>query len=76
MASFHLCEELQSRRIFSDLPVSDHQHLVIDIKRAYTLLVNEWLLYINHLRKNYPYYFSHAMRTNPFDQNASPVVLD
>ena len=76
LASFHLCEELQSRKNFSDLPITDHQHLVIDIKRAYKLLVNEWLLYINQLRKNYPYFFSHAMRTNPFDQGASPIVVD
>ncbi len=76
LASFHLCEELQSRNTFSDLPVTDHQHLAIDIKRVYKLLVMEWLLYINHLRKNYPYFFSHAMRTNPFDEDASPIVVD
>ena len=74
LASFHLSAELQSRKIFNDLPVTDHQHLAIDIQRAYRLLVNEWLLYLNYLRKNYPYFFSHAMRTNPFDEDASPIV--
>ncbi len=74
LAIFHLNEELQSRKSFTDLPVSDHQHLAIDMQRAYKILVNEWLLYINYLRKNYPYFFSHAMRTNPFDQDASPII--
>ena len=41
LASFHLCEELQSRKMFADLPVTDHQHLAIDIKRVYKLFVNE-----------------------------------
>ena len=74
LATFHLSAELQSRKIFTDLPVTDHQHLAIDIQRAYKLLVNEWLTYLNYLRKNYPYFFSHAIRTNPFDQDASPIV--
>ena len=74
LATFHLSAELQSRKTFTDLPVTDHQHLAIDIQRAYKLLVNEWLLYLNYLRKNYPYFFSHAIRTNPFDEDASPIV--
>jgi hypothetical protein len=56
------------------LPKSDIEHIAGDIKRAYVLLVNEWLDYMMYLKDNYPYLYSLAMRTNPFDKNASPVV--
>jgi len=29
---------------------------------------------MRYLKKNYPYMFSHAIRTNPFDPNASAVI--
>jgi hypothetical protein len=29
---------------------------------------------MEHLKDNYPYLFSLAMRTNPFDQDASVIV--
>jgi len=38
------------------------------------LLVHEWLDYMKYLKKNYPYLFSLAVRTNPFDRNASVVL--
>ncbi|MCD1295833.1 hypothetical protein CUJ83_12590 [Methanocella sp. CWC-04] len=71
---FHLSEELQSRTSLKGLPDTDYIHLAGDIKRAYTLLVKEWLNYMMHMKNNYPYLFSLAMRTNPFDQSASPIV--
>jgi hypothetical protein len=46
----------------------------MDIKRAYGLLVDQWLVYMKHLKDNYPYLFSLAMRVNPFLQEPSPVV--
>ncbi len=73
-AVFHLTEELQSRESISQLPDTDYGHLAGDIKRAYVLLVHQWVDYMKHLKDNYPYLFSLAMRTNPFDQSASPVV--
>jgi hypothetical protein len=73
-AVFHLTEELQKREDISQLPDSDYEHLASDIKRAYVLLVEHWLDYMKHLKDNYPYLFSLAMRTNPFDQSASPIV--
>ena len=73
-AVFHLTEELQGREDISQLPDSDYEHLAGDIKRAYVLLVQRWLDYMKHLKDNYPYLFSLAMRTNPFDQSASPIV--
>jgi hypothetical protein len=33
-----------------------------------------WLFYMRHLKDNYPYLFSLAMRVNPFDKNASPII--
>jgi hypothetical protein len=73
-AVFHLTEELESRPGFNDLPPSDHNHLAGDIKRAYVLIVGAWLDYMEHLKNRYPYLFSLAMRTNPFDRQASAVV--
>jgi hypothetical protein len=73
-AVFHLTEELMARKDFSKLPISDFNHLAGDIKRAYVLLVHQWLDYMKYLKNNYPYLFSLAMRTNPFDQEISPVV--
>ena len=73
-AVFHLTEELEHRRDFQELPDSDYLHLAGDIERAYLLLVMEWMTYMRYLNSNYPYLFSLAMRTNPFDENASVVV--
>ena len=71
---FHLTEELISRGEISDLPSTDSRHMAGDISRAYVLLVHQWLGYMRHLCDEYPYLFSLAMRTNPFDREASPVV--
>lgn len=73
-AVFHLAEELAARENVKNLPEADYQHLAGDIKRAYSLLVYEWLNYMKYLKNNYPYLFSLAMRTNPFDQNATPEI--
>jgi len=73
-AVFHLTEELANREDLTQLPDTDYQHLAGDIKRAYVSLVHQWIDYMKHLKDNYPYLFSLAMRANPFDQNASPIV--
>ncbi len=73
-AVFHLTEELTHRENVKKLPLSDREHIAGDIKRVYVLLVSEWLDYMKHLKDNYPYLFSLAMRTNPFDKKASPIV--
>ena len=73
-AVFHLTEELAVRENFSDIPVPDKNHIGTDIKRAYALLVDQWLIYMRHLKENYPYLFSLAMRINPLLPDASPVV--
>jgi hypothetical protein len=71
---FHLTEELEHRRDLQGLPDSDYLHLAGDIERAYLLLVVEWMTYMRYLNSNYPYLFSLAMRTNPFDENACVTV--
>ena len=73
-AVFHLTEELSRRGDLRHLPDTDYEHLSGDMRRVYILLIHEWLDYMRHLKDNYPYLFSLAMRTNPFDQDASPIV--
>ena len=75
-AVFHLTEELAYRSDVSDLPASDRGHLAFDMKRAYMLLISEWLDYMQHLKTNFPYLFSLALRTNPFDTRAEVVVRE
>ena len=73
-AVFHLTEELAYRRDFADLPRPDRDHIALDIKRAHHLIVGEWLSYMGYLKNNYPFLFSLAMRTNPFDLKSSVVI--
>jgi hypothetical protein len=73
-AVFHLTDELAHRTDLTKLPDSDYEHLAGDIKRAYHQLLAQWLDYMKHLKHDYPYLFSLAMRTNPFDANASVEV--
>ena len=73
-AVFHLSEELENRDDVTKLPDTDYGHLANDIRRAYVLLVHEWVDYVKYLKENYPYLFSLSMRMNPFDLEASPLV--
>ena len=70
----HLTDELSHRKDLRTLPNADYEHLSGDIKRAYIALITEWLGYMKHLKESYPYLFSLAVRTNPFDPAASPVI--
>jgi len=73
-AVFHLAEELSHRPTVDGLPESDYKHLSGDIRRAHRFLVREWLSHMEHLKNEYPYLFSLAVRMNPFDPNASAQV--
>jgi len=73
-AVFHLVEELDHRAGFDNLPDTDIAHLQADAMRAYGRLVRVWLEHMRYLKDRYPYLFSLAVRTNPFDPDASPVV--
>ncbi len=70
----HLGEELDARRDLTDLEATDLEHLAGDIKRAYHALLGEWLRYLRHLSEAYPYLYSLAVRTNPFDETARAEV--
>lgn len=72
-ALFHLGEEFEHRDDLKHLPDNDYQHLSGDINRVYVLLVQEWFTYIQYLKGNYPYLFSLAIRSNPFNANASVI---
>ena len=73
-AVFHLTEELDTRTGLSGLSDADYAHLSGDLGRAYNLLVREWLLYMRHLEKSYPYLFSLAVRLNPFNPDACAEI--
>jgi hypothetical protein len=36
--------------------------------------MSQWLDYMKYLMNKYPYLFSLAMRKNPFDVTASPIL--
>lgn len=74
-AVFHLTDELMHREDVSRLPDADLAHLTGDVRRAYSLLVAEWLAYLGHLREDYPYLYSLALRTNPFDPSGDVHIL-
>jgi hypothetical protein len=74
-AVFHLADELHHRSSFNNLPESDIIHLKGDMTRAFKLVVTEWLEYMKHLKNNYPYLFSIAIRTNPFNTDARIEVV-
>ncbi len=71
-ALFHLTEELAIRKNVLNLTDNDLQHIEVDFERVYSLLIIEWLSYMKHLKGDYPFLFSFAIRTNPFDLNATP----
>jgi voltage-gated potassium channel len=71
LAVFHLEEELHVRKRLTYLPSTI---LPKDINQIYGLLIVEWLTWMKNLKQGYPHFFSLAMRTNPFDANASPIL--
>ena len=73
-AVFHLTEELVLRTDMKKTPDTDFAHLRGDVGRAYRRILLEWLQYMAHLKEDYPYLFSLALRTNPFDSDADVRV--
>ncbi|WP_321506889.1 hypothetical protein [uncultured Methanoregula sp.] len=74
LAVTHLNEELKARDDLLRLPPADIAHLIGDMERVYSRLVPEWVKYMEYLQRSYPYLFSLAMRTNPFDAKAKVEV--
>jgi len=73
-AVFHLTDEMFHRESFENLPPEDLEHLKGDLIRAYNSVLKEWFSYLNHLRKDYPFLYSIALRTNPLNPEADIVV--
>ena len=73
-AVFHMTEELACRTSFEDQPESDLIHIKGDFKRAYVLLIKEWLSYLEHLKVAYPYLYSLALRQNPFNKEKDVFI--
>jgi hypothetical protein len=73
-AATHLAEELAHRETVYDLPAADYAHLAGDLQRTYARIIREWLHYMEHLQQKYPYLFSLAVRTSPFDPTASVKI--
>jgi len=71
----HLSEELSARADLSAMPPADRAHIELDMSRAYGRLLGEWLGYVRHLKVDYPYLFSFAVRSNPFDPDARIEVV-
>lgn len=75
-AIFHLNEELALRGDLMTLANSDYAHLSGDINRVYINLIAQWLDYMQHLKSDHLYLYSLAMRTNPFNPDASVEVME
>jgi hypothetical protein len=75
-AVFHLTEELAARADLAAMPKADRRHVELDMARAYGRLLAEWLRYLEHLKRMYPYLYSFAVRTNPFDPEADIHVTE
>jgi hypothetical protein len=72
----HLEEELSARPNLAQSPPSDIAHLTGDVARAYGRLLHEWLEYLLHLKRHYPYLFSFEVRADPLKPERSVVVTD
>ncbi len=70
----HLKEELQARSTLTEIPDADARHLAGDINRVYHQLAQHWLTYAQHLQAEYPFLYSLAVRTNPFQRDAQARV--
>lgn len=74
LAIFHLSEELHLRPDLLNLKPKDFDHLSNDVLRVYSLLINQWTDYLYHMKEATPYLYSLAMRTNPFNPDASVEI--
>ena len=74
LAISHLSDELRMRNSFASLPASDFNHLSKDISRVYNSILVLWLSYLFHIKSEYPFLYSLAIRSNPFDSSASVII--
>jgi len=74
LSEFHLTEELESRPSLTNLATRDAAHINEDIKRVYRHLITHWLNYMQHLKSDYPYLYSHYLRIHPFQPHPSAFI--
>lgn len=72
----HLSQELTLRPDLDHLPQADYEHLNLDMQRAYSRMLSEWLSYLRQLKQHHPYMFSFVVRMNPFTPHPSAVIGD
>ncbi len=65
-AVFHVGDELRARGDVQKLAQLDIDHLSIDLLRAYSAMIMEWISYIIYLRDEYPFLYAAAIKKNPF----------
>lgn len=63
---FHIIDELSIRDKLANLTDEDYSHLSVDIDRMYGLLIYQWILYIKHIKNDYPYLFNLALKQHPY----------
>lgn len=62
----HISDELHVRPHIDSLGHEDAEHIKGDFSRAYDLLLVEWMKYVIHLKKEYPFMYLAALRYGPF----------
>ncbi|WP_297632422.1 hypothetical protein [uncultured Clostridium sp.] len=69
---FHLRDELQDRyfKMEYECGCCDRGHIAKDVQVSYRYIVNGWVMYMNHLKEEYPQLFVKAMIQNPFEQKS------
>lgn len=65
MSVAHLRDEVIFRKD-KTLSPEDKSHLKIDILRVYKTISIQWVHYLQHLQKHYPYLFNSALQNNPY----------
>ena len=74
LSILHLADELIARNSLNNLPKNDINHIEVDINRAYSSTVAEWLEYMRHIKSDYPFLYSLYVRIHPFQENPSAII--
>lgn len=66
LAISHLTEELEFRKSLENLTDVDRQHIEKDLERAFIFLLEQYFMYMKHIKNSYPYLYSLYLRINIF----------
>jgi hypothetical protein len=66
----HLDEEINRKKSIN-LTENDYNHLMNNINRVYSKLIQQWVKYVHYLYKTNPYMMDITIRNNPFDKDCS-----